>query len=193
MNYQGRSVLEWRGDKKTGGHKMKGMSCLMVILFLLPGLFLYIWAGESPAKESPQLIMYNGGPLHTGVYKTKPLLQLKGLKWKFQADNKISSEPAVYKGIVYFNTIFSHLYAIDAKTGKQIWNVNKEGMVYSRPVIAGNVLYFGSGDFFLYALDAKTSKELWKFKAANMAYNPTVWQGMVFFGDATGNTLYALH
>jgi outer membrane protein assembly factor BamB len=66
-------------------------------------------------------------------------------------------------------------------------------MVYSRPVIAGDVLYFGSGDYYLYALDVKTGKELWKFKAGNMACYPTVWQGMVFFGDATGNTLYALH
>ena len=100
--------------------------CLCHILFLLSGLFLYVWAGESPAKKSPRLIMYNGGPLHTGVYETKPLLHLRGLKWKFRAEGAISSPPLVYKDVVYFGDWQGNFYAVYVNTGKEKWRLGRE-------------------------------------------------------------------
>jgi outer membrane protein assembly factor BamB len=107
-----------------------------------------------------------------------------------EADQRISSDPAVQQGCVYFNTLFSHLYALDAKTGQQLWDVEKEGLVYSKPALAGDMLYFGAGDSCLYAFAAGSGRERWRFKAGGMVCYPSVYDGKVLFGG--GEHLYVL-
>src|SRR4029077_18231119 len=52
--------------------------------------------------------------------------------WIFQTDVKESLEtsPIVVDGVMYVTTSFSHVYALDAKTGAQLWHYNhKMGLV----------------------------------------------------------------
>src|ERR1700737_3753603 len=46
--------------------------------------------------------------------------------WIFQTDVKESLEtsPIVVDGVMYVTTSFSHVYALDAKTGVQLWHYN---------------------------------------------------------------------
>jgi len=67
--------------------------------------------------------------------------------------------------IAFFNTLFSHLYALDAKSGRLIWDVKTEGKAYSKTIVAGDIVYFGSGDHNLYAVSALSGKILWRFQA----------------------------
>ena len=38
------------------------------------------------------------------------------------------------------------MYAVDVRSGEEVWNARSSGTIYSQPAIAGDVAYFGSGD-----------------------------------------------
>ena len=63
-----------------------------------------------------------------------------------------SSRPFMSGRVVYFGSRDDHLYAVDIKTGKELWRFKTEYNVKSSPAISGGVVYFGSRDGHLYAL-----------------------------------------
>ena len=80
------------------------------------------------------------------------------LKWKFETGGSVDSSPALSDGVVYFGSYDYHLYAVDAKTGKEKWKFKTGDGVSSSPAVVDGVVYFGSWDNHLYALDTKTSE-----------------------------------
>jgi alcohol dehydrogenase (cytochrome c) len=84
---------------------------------------------------------------------------------------------AIYGDKVYWGTADSHLVALDARTGKQVWAVKtgeyKEGAGHSHPpLIAEGKVFLGTagGDFGargrFQAFDAESGKLLWTFYTA---------------------------
>jgi alcohol dehydrogenase (cytochrome c) len=83
----------------------------------------------------------------------------------------IKSTPLMVNGILYF-TIPNHVYALDARTGHELWHydwVDKGGhLVGNRGVgMYGDWLYFMAPDGWFISLDAKTGKERWRKKVAD--------------------------
>lgn len=79
---------------------------------------------------------------------------------------EIKSTPLLVNGILYF-TIPNHVWAIDARTGDELWHYvweDKGGhLVGQRGVgMYGNWLYFAGPDGWLISLDARTGKERWR-------------------------------
>ena len=85
--------------------------------------------------------------------------------WIFQTEVKESMEtsPIVVNGVMFVTTSFSHVYALDAKTGQEIWHYKpKMGPVVNgccgnnnRGVaVYGDKVYLGTLDARLIALDA---------------------------------------
>lgn len=123
--------------------------------------------------------------------------------WQMKADAQVQSSPAVAEGIVYASTIRGTLYAMDAKTGKLIWEksvakdeVQRAWMYYS-PTVDNGVVYqaysTGSGGAMM-ALDARTGEELWNAPLAGgwiVESTPVVQDGKVYVG-ADGGWLIAL-
>jgi len=123
--------------------------------------------------------------------------------WMFQTEVKESMEttPIVVNGIMYVTTSFSHVYAIDARTGEQIWHY-KHAMgpitVYccgpnNRGVaVYGDKVYLGTLDAKLVALDAKTGKIAWEQQIADpeLGYSetmaPTAVNGKILIGTNGG-------
>jgi alcohol dehydrogenase (cytochrome c) len=82
---------------------------------------------------------------------------------------------AVAYGRVYFGTLDNHVVALDAKTGKEIWDVEVEDVrqcgcnITSAPLIVKDkVIVGGTGGEhahrgYLNAYDAKTGKHVWRF------------------------------
>ena len=66
---------------------------------------------------------------HTGNYPNENYKAFGSLKWKFNTKGKIFSSPAVVNGIAYIGSEDHNLYAIDIKTGKQVWVFTTEGTV----------------------------------------------------------------
>ncbi len=123
--------------------------------------------------------------------------------WIFQTEVKESLEtsPIVVNGTMYVTTSFSHVYALNARTGEELWHfAPKMGPVTTfccgpnnRGVaVADNLVYVGTLDSQLVALDAKTGKVVWKTEIADpeQGYSetmaPTVVDGKVLIGTNGG-------
>jgi acido-empty-quinoprotein group A len=86
-------------------------------------------------------------------------------------DPTIKSTPLMVKGVLYF-TIPDHIWAVDARTGEEVWRydwVDKGGhLVGNRGVgMYGNWLYFLGPDGWFISLNASTGKERWHKKVAD--------------------------
>ncbi|MDZ8053268.1 MAG: PQQ-binding-like beta-propeller repeat protein [Aulosira sp. ZfuVER01] len=121
--------------------------------------------------------MYRANPQQTGVYITRGVHQVVGLKWKLSLDTYLSSPPIVANGIVYVGGSNSHLYAIDAEVGKQIWQFKATSGIHSSAAIADGMVYIGSDS--LYALSATTGQEQWSIKLRS-ASSAAVVNGTIY-------------
>jgi quinohemoprotein ethanol dehydrogenase len=131
----------------------------------------------------------------------------KGAKYKFEAD------PLVIDGVMYIPTGNDDIYALDAKTGKKIWEYNSDIPQINdliccgwdnRGVAAGQGRIFsGQLDGSFVALDQKTGKIAWRTQLEDYhdGYSITgatrYYNGMVFTGMSGGENgvrgrLYAL-
>src|SRR6476646_5260307 len=123
--------------------------------------------------------------------------------WVFQTDvrESMQTSPLVVNGVMVVTTSFSHVYALDAKTGEQFWHYkhplgpittyccgpNNRGVaVYEDKV------YLATRDAKLVALDAKTGNKVWQSDIGDpeLGYSetmaPTVVKGKVLIGTNGG-------
>ena len=79
-------------------------------------------------KNASNFLLTNGNYAQTRFHPAKQIGRdnVKNLHvaWIFQTDVKESLEtsPIVSDGVMYVTTSFSHVYALDAKTGAEIWH-----------------------------------------------------------------------
>jgi outer membrane protein assembly factor BamB len=71
------------------------------------------------------------------------------LLWSFTTGSGASS-PAVANGVVYFGSGYSGVYAVDARTGTQLWKYFVPDHVFSSPIVANGMVYVG-GFYGFYA------------------------------------------
>ncbi len=123
--------------------------------------------------------------------------------WIFQTEivDSLETTPIVVNGVMYITTSFNHVYALNARTGEQIWH-HKHNMgpitTYccgpnNRGVaVDGDKVFMGTLDAKLVALDAKTGKQVWETQIADPeeGYSetmaPTVVNGKVLIGTNGG-------
>lgn len=108
----------------------------------------------------------------------------------------VSRNLAIYQDKVFVGTSDAHLAALDARTGRPVWDVevadSRQGIGYTAGPIAGDGRVFasltcggnGAARCFLAAHDAGTGKELWRREtAAGPADSPEVnatWKGLPY-------------
>jgi polyvinyl alcohol dehydrogenase (cytochrome) len=112
--------------------------------------------------------------------------QLK-TKWIFQTEGDVSSQPIVADGIIYFGSWDGKEYAVDAKTGKKVWEYDCGQSSRSAAAYGDGVVYFGDIAGFLHALDAKTGAVKWKKRIDSHPYtvatsSPIYYQGRIYIG-----------
>lgn len=111
------------------------------------------------------------------------------------------TQPLIYDGIMYITGSYSRLYAIDVKTGEELWQYDArlpEGIlpccdVINRgAVLYGDLVIFGTLDAALVALDRKTGDVVWKDKIADYkagySYTaaPLIVNDLVITGNSGG-------
>ena len=130
---------------------------------------------------------------------------IKGLKPAFvfqtEVTESMETAPIVVDGVMYLTTSYNHVYAVDAKTGKEFWHYkHKMGPVTTfccgpnnRGVaISGGRVFMGTLDARLVALDAKNGAVLWNVEIADPekgyseTMSPTVVDGKVLIGTNGG-------
>jgi alcohol dehydrogenase (cytochrome c) len=123
--------------------------------------------------------------------------------WIFQTEVRESMEtsPIVVNGIMYVTTSFSHVYALDARTGQELWHYkHKLGPITTyccgpnnRGVAAyGDNVYLATLDSKLVALNAKSGAVVWQSDIADpeLGYSetmaPTAVKGKILVGTNGG-------
>ena len=127
--------------------------------------------------------------------------------WYFDFDTTRGQEatPIVVDGVMYVSTAWSKVYALDAKTGRQIWFFDPKvpgpaGVPLCCDVVNRGVavydgkVYVGTIDARLIALDAATGNVVWSVATAppgTSSYSitgaPRVARGKVFIGNGGGD------
>lgn len=87
-------------------------------------------------------------------------------KWAFNNKGSwVIGSPAISKGKLYFATSDSGMfYALDTKTGAEIFHLEFTWPMFASPAIAGSTLYLGSNEGKLTAIDLATQKPAWVFQ-----------------------------
>jgi len=132
----------------------------------------------------------------SNVHKLRPA-------WIFQTEivETMETSPIVVNGIMYVTTAFSHAYALDAKTGAEIWHYKHNmgpittfccGPNNRGVAVYDDMVYLGTLDAKLVALDAKTGKVVWEQQIADpeLGYSetmaPTAVNGKILIGTNGG-------
>jgi PQQ-dependent dehydrogenase (methanol/ethanol family) len=126
-----------------------------------------------------------------------------GLAWRYDLDTAHrvqESTPLVIDGVMYVTSAWSKLFALDAKTGKELWRFDPKVPgetavkaccdVANRGVAAWKgKLFLGTLDGRLLAIDAATGKQLWEVMTVPPGQNytitgaPRVFDGKVLIGN----------
>jgi alcohol dehydrogenase (cytochrome c) len=99
-------------------------------------------------------------------------------RWAVQmpGDTLLETTPIVIDGVMYTSGMPGDVYALDARSGLQIWKYSRKQKVvnayesnrFNRGVaVLGNRVFFGTLDAALIALDARTGQPLWEVQVAD--------------------------
>jgi alcohol dehydrogenase (cytochrome c) len=162
---------------------------------------------NNAAKDKSNFLATNDNYLQTRFYPNNQINRKNVRRlhpaWIFTTEVKESLEtsPIIVNGVMYVTTSFSHVYALDAKTGQEIWHYKpKLGPVTTfccgpnnRGVaVYGDKVYVGTLDAKLVALDAKTGSEVWSQqvgdpeKGYSETMAPTAVDGKILIGTNGG-------
>src|SRR2546426_3266444 len=136
-------------------------------------------------KDPTRWLTYSGdytGQRHSPLTQITPAnVNRLAAQWTFQTDlspfmstgrpGGLQSVPLVLDGVLYFAGTHNHVWAIDARSGRQIWQYQRDmpadvpslttrGLTRGLSVL-GNRLFLGTLDAHLVALDIKTGKVIW--------------------------------
>jgi len=141
----------------------------------------------------------SGNHLETAISPTT-VANLK-VKWKFTTKGDVSARPAVVDGVVYFPDWGGHLWAVNASTGKAVWEKSvasyvpghSEAFARATPAVRNGVLFIGlhKADGYFLAIEAKNGKLLWKTRLdtvdpdATITASASVDNGIVYVGTAS--------
>jgi outer membrane protein assembly factor BamB len=107
-------------------------------------------------------------------------------------DNRILGGVTLTNGVAYFGLASGKIYAVDAETGKDLWNAKAERDVWAAPLVTTDTVYVTALDHHVYALDKKSGEVRWaKDMGAAVAGEPTLDGGTLFVGTFA-NQLAAL-
>ncbi|WP_374413981.1 PQQ-dependent dehydrogenase, methanol/ethanol family [Novosphingobium colocasiae] len=165
------------------------------------------WTGLLEATKNPADWVTYGGTFDEQRFSRLTAINDKtvarlGAAWWFEFDTNRAQEstPLEYQGVLYVTTAWSKVYALDAKSGKQLWfydpqvpgeygakgccDVGNRGAA-----IYDGKLYFGTFDGRLIALDIKTGKPAWSVvtvdqsKTYTITGAPRIVKGKVVIGN----------
>ena len=126
-----------------------------------------------------------------------------GLDWYLDLpdNNTLNGTPLVVDGIMYFTGSYSRTYAVDAKTGKQLWEYDPKSIEHAGDRlrvmwdISRGLAYWNGKviiatiDGRLVGLDAKTGSKLWEVQTTDTAKPlyitgaPKAFRGKVIIGN----------
>jgi alcohol dehydrogenase (cytochrome c) len=124
------------------------------------------------------------------------------VKWIFQTGvvGSFENTPVVENGVMYVTTPFDHVFAADARTGKELWHFQYKlgknifccGPNNRGVAVTGDNVIFGTLDAHLVALNKKTGEKVWDVEVADseVGYSltaaPAIYKDKIIMGIAGG-------
>ncbi len=105
-------------------------------------------------------------------------------------------------GVIYITASYSRMFAIDARTGKRLWEYNHRlpddirpccDVVNRGPAIYGDKVFFGTLDAAMVALDRATGKVVWKKKFGDHKVGYTMTGAPFIVKDSTSGKVLLVH
>jgi outer membrane protein assembly factor BamB len=116
-------------------------------------------------------------------YVPEKALPVGRVRWSLSLGPPTFSSPAVVDGVLYVGAHFRVL-ALEAATGRQLWESKTTGPVHASPVVAGSRLYLGLLDGRIIALDRMSGRPAWEFQTENFVFSSAVVKdGRLFIGS----------
>ncbi|WP_275099614.1 PQQ-dependent methanol/ethanol family dehydrogenase [Sedimenticola hydrogenitrophicus] len=131
----------------------------------------------------------------------KKLLPVWSFSFGGEKQRGQEAQPIVHDGVMYVTGSYSRLFAIDIKTGEELWQYDARlpdgimpccDVINRGAAIHGDLLYFGTLDAKLVALDRLTGKVKWSKKIGDykagysITAAPTIVEGKVITGVSGG-------
>jgi glucose dehydrogenase len=124
--------------------------------------------------------------------------------WSFQTGTPdgLQSTPLLVNGVLYLSTSWNHVFAIDARTGTELWHYRRKlpeklkyccGPVNRGVAVLNDSIYLATLDAHLVALDARTGRPKWDVEMGKVEQNlsgtapPLAVGDKVFIGIAGGD------
>jgi alcohol dehydrogenase (cytochrome c) len=120
------------------------------------------------------------------------------LQWIFQTGviGSFETTPIVEDGVMYITTPYNHVFAIDARTGRELWHYEHKlgttifccGPNNRGVALADDKVYMATLDAMLIALDKRTGELVWETEIADPEFGysetvaPTVYQDKIILG-----------
>lgn len=127
--------------------------------------------GDPSGRRFSPLTQIGAANMHTLALQWMYRVRLSSGPMRGVGEPDIKSTPLMVNGILYF-TVPDHVYALDARTGLELWHydwMDKGGhLIGNRGVgMYHDWLYFLAPDGWFISLEAKTGKERWRKKIAD--------------------------
>ena len=112
------------------------------------------------------------------------------------------AQAIVHDGVLYVTASYSRLFAIDARTGKQLWSYEHRLPDDIRPccdvvnrgaAIYGDKIFFGTLDAAIVALDRKTGKVVWRKKFGDHKVGYTMTGAPTIARDKESGRVLLIH
>lgn len=118
-----------------------------------------------------------------------------------KGDSFYTAAPAAFDNVVLFTSSEGsyqmnvrpdgRLFALEAKTGNQLWSFKTKG-VLTAPAAIDSTVIVGDNESNVFAFDLKTGQQRWKFNSSGgSVMQPTISDGAVYFATLDG-TLHAV-
>ena len=126
----------------------------------------------------------------------------KQIKYHFNIGSPIISSPLLHQDMLIAATFDSWvkdttflgknlLFALDTKTGKEIWNFEIDGDIFSSPCVAEDMIIVGSLNTSIYAIDMKGNLR-WTFRTQGEVWSSPSFNGVNIFVGSDDGFLYCL-
>lgn len=185
----------------------KSLLAAALVLGLAQGASAASWSDLTKAGEDGSNWLVYGGDL--GQMRFSPNDEINSsnvkdleVKWIFQTGvlGSFENTPVVQDGVMYVTTPHNHVFAVDAKTGKELWHYQAKlgttifccGPNNRGVAVSGDKVIFGTLDARLIALDKKTGKVAWDVEVADPEFGysethaPTIYKDKVIMGVSGG-------
>lgn len=120
---------------------------------------------EAQNRQPSSWSMYRGNPARSG-FSPSPVSKDLEKAWDVELGGKLT-QPVVASGQAFVADVDRQtLYALDAGSGKELWEYTAGGRIDSSPTIYEGTVLFGCADGWVYCLRAQDGALAWRYLVA---------------------------